>query len=167
MGAEISDRRITHRFVPPGASDEALTIGLNHGNGCFCLAVCVGIDCRGAEPHPDLIDDDVVEDVHTPLGFQASRHMCGEAGTYLAAIRQRLPDYRVDDFLCAMQFSSGTPRFSEMAQGELESGDSQTRLPEGSLRRSRVCIFWPEQIPHWARGERCGLVTIVIIVFDV
>jgi DNA-binding SARP family transcriptional activator len=28
-----------------------------------------------------------------------------EAGTHLAAIRQRLPDYRVDDFLSAMQFA--------------------------------------------------------------
>jgi DNA-binding SARP family transcriptional activator/TolB-like protein len=29
-----------------------------------------------------------------------------DAGTYLVAIRQRLPDYRVDDFLSAMQFSA-------------------------------------------------------------
>jgi DNA-binding SARP family transcriptional activator/tetratricopeptide (TPR) repeat protein len=29
-----------------------------------------------------------------------------DAGTYLAAIHQRLPDYRVDDFLTAMQFTS-------------------------------------------------------------
>jgi tetratricopeptide (TPR) repeat protein len=28
-----------------------------------------------------------------------------DAGTYLAAIRRRLPDYRVDDFLTAMQFA--------------------------------------------------------------
>ena len=45
------------------------------------------------------------------------------------------------------------PRFSEMAQGELESGDTQWHLLTIHREIARLCIL--------------GVVTIVIIVFGV